>query len=508
MLYPMVLVTAIYGQVPEMPGSAAELPLLTPGRTAALNSLWFEDDPHTRFDYTKRVVMAEIKGPATITMIHFALPMTVKHNRDVLLKIYWDGEKEPSVDCPLVDFFCDAAGVQDSVNTAFVNKRQGWNAYFPMPFRNSARIELVYDGPLEPGQGRIDKVQDPLWRQMPAYGYVMYRTLDRVPEQAGYFHSHWRQDTLLLGRREYVALEAKGNGKFVGWNLTVRPLNGNEYPVDENAKFFIDGERSPSVELQGLEDAFGFSWGFPPSSSQFPLTGYLPFFNGAAAYRFFVQDAIHFEKSLRVTIGFGKHEDPGFYTQFSKPGTEVQFSSTVYWYQTEPHAALPALPSAEERALPRKGEKLPTPESLKQRGVKLLMLCGRPYREVFHAESGYAAVVKEGNSWDAWVMPVYHCRESSKAVEIEVTTPKGVSGTLRLYVLDSDNFVVGRKQTVTVAGKSLGTIEGFQKGRWLEQPLTATDTESGKILIRAENTRQGATNAVISMVEWIEKNGG
>jgi hypothetical protein len=59
-----------------------------------------------------------------------------------------------------------------------------------------------------------------------------------------------------------------------------------------------------------------------------------------------------------------------------------------------------------------------------------------------------------------------------------------------------------------VAGKSLGTIEGFQKGRWLEQPLTAVDTKSGKILVRAENTRQGAANAVISMVEWIEKNGG
>ena len=156
--YPMVIVMGLCGQVPETPGSAAELPLLTPGRTATLNSLWLEDDPQTRFDNTKRVVMAEIKGPATITMIHFALPMTVKHNRDAVLKIYWDGEKEPSVDCPLVDFFCDAAGVQDAVNTAFVNKRQGWNAYFPMPFRKSARIELVYDGPLEPGQGRIDKL--------------------------------------------------------------------------------------------------------------------------------------------------------------------------------------------------------------------------------------------------------------------------------------------------------------------------------------------------------------
>jgi hypothetical protein len=182
----------------------------------------------------------------------------------------------------------------------------------------------------------------------------------------------------------------------------------------------------------------------------------------------------------------------------------MQFSSTVYWYQTEPHAPLPAMPSAEDRAIPREGEKLPTPVSLKQRGVKLLMHCGRPYREVLYAEPGYAAVAKTGYSWDGWEMPVYHCRASEKAVEIELTTPKGASGTLRLYVLDSDNFLGGRKQTLTVAGKSLGTIEDFQKGRWLEQPLTAADTESGKILIRAENAHQGA-NAVISTVEWVEK---
>ncbi len=301
-----------------------------------------------------------------------------------------------------------------------------------------------------------------------------------------------------------MALEAKGNGKFIGWNITVRRKNGEEYPVDENAKFFIDGELSPSVELQGLEDSFGFSWGFPPTNSQFPLTGYLPFFKGAAAYRFFVPDAIRFEKSLRVTIGFGKNEDPNFYAQFSKPGTEMQFSSTVYWYQTEPHAPFPAMPSAEERALPREGEILPAIESLKQRGVKLLMLCGRPYREVFYAEPGYSAAAKAGHTWDAWEMPVYHCRASEKAVEIEVTVPKGASGTLRLYVSDSDRFMGGRKETVTVAGKSLGTIEDFQKGRWLEMPLAAEDTAAGKIPIQVVNARTGS-NAVISMVEWVQK---
>jgi hypothetical protein len=329
------------------------LPTLLPGHTAAKNALWRENDLIARFHSTKRVVIAEIQGPATITMIHFAMPGTMKLNRDVLLRAYWDGEKEPSVDCPLVDFFCDPAGTQKEVNTALVNKRRGWNSYFPMPFRKSARIELVYDGPLAPG--------DELWRQMPCYSYVMYRTLEKVPDTEGYFHAHWRQEDLLLGKREYVALDAKGNGKCVGWNVTIR-WPGRDYQsppglfVDENEKFYVDGEQEPSVEFQGLEDSFGFSWSFPETQSQFPLTGYSPFFKGYSMYRLFLQDAIRFEKSLRVAIGFGKQEAPHFAKEASKPENRVQISSTVYWYQVEPHAALPTMPPPAERA--------PAPEDL------------------------------------------------------------------------------------------------------------------------------------------------
>jgi hypothetical protein len=125
------------------------LPTLLPGRTAAKNALYTENNIGLRFHSSKRVVIAEIQGPAMITMIHFALPQTQftgrRLNRSLLIKAYWDGEREPSVDCPLVDFFCDPAGTQDEVNTVLVNKFRGWNAYFSMPFRKSARIELVYD---------------------------------------------------------------------------------------------------------------------------------------------------------------------------------------------------------------------------------------------------------------------------------------------------------------------------------------------------------------------------
>jgi hypothetical protein len=428
------------------------------------------------------------------------MPQTLKLNRDVLLKAYWDGETTPSIDCPLVDFFCDPAGLRDEVNTSLVNKRRGFNAYFPMPFRTSARIELVYDGPMAPGEE--------LWKAMPCYSYVMYRTLKEVPRDSGYFHAHWRQEGLLLGTRDYVALEAKGKGKFVGWNVTIRRPGRSSYPVDENEKFYIDGEQTASIEFQGLEDSFGFSWGFPPTESMFPLTGYFPFMKGACGYRFFMDDAISFERSLEVKIGFGVNEDPSFRKEFSKPGSTLQLSSAVYWYQTEPHASLPAMPAAAERAPAPEAafwpdqEKLPTTEELKSRGVQLLMLCGRPEKEIIYAEPGFAAKAQSGYAWDGWGLPVYHCRADNKELRIELSVPKAAQGTIRLYVIDPDNFEGGRQEEVIVAGRSLGAVKKFQEGRWLEQSIGPAESAEGKILIQARNLRQGS-NAVISIIEWV-----
>ena len=493
------MVVGALGQAANLDSEISDLARLVPGRTVAQNALWIENALSARFNSSKQVVVAELQGPATIAMIHFAMPQTLKLNRDVLLKAYWDGEKSPSVDCPLVDFFCDPAGLREEVNTALVNKRRGFNAYFPMPFRQSAKIELVYDGALEPG--------DELWKIMPCYSYVMYRTAEAIDSDVGYFHAHWRQEGLLLGARDYTALEASGKGKFVGWNVTIRRPGRAGYPVDENEKFFIDGEQPASIEFQGLEDSFGFSWGFPETQSMFPLTGFFPFLKGAVGYRFFLNDAISFDKSLRVAIGFGANEDPMFRREFSKPGSTLQLSSVVYWYQTEPHAALPPLPAAAERApAPEEAfwpdkEQLPSAEDLKKRDVRLLMLCGRPEKEVIHAEPGFSATAKSGYAYDGWSMPVYHCRADDKDLQLELTVPKGTTGVVRLYVLDPDNFQGGRRQTVTVAGKSLGLIENLQNGRWLEQRISAQDSAGGKILIEARNAREGS-NAVISIIEF------
>ena len=165
--------------VSPRPGAGLDnLDRLESGRTKAENALWIENPLTARFNTSKRVVVADIKGPAQITMIHFAVPASQvsdpikKLDRELVIQMFWDGEATPSVSVPLVDFFGDPAGLREEVNTALVNKRRGFNCYFPMPFRSSARIELVYDGPVSPGE--------PLWRIMPCYSYVMYRTLDKV----------------------------------------------------------------------------------------------------------------------------------------------------------------------------------------------------------------------------------------------------------------------------------------------------------------------------------------
>lgn len=478
------------------------------GSTKAINALWGENPLSVQFKTTTNVVVANLKGPAEITMIHFAYPghrdpVTGSVNRDVRLRIFWDGEINPSVDCPLVDFFCDPNGERDRVNTAFVNVRQGFNAYFPMPFRKSARVELLYDGPLPAGRE--------LQTVMPCYSYVCYHTLKRLPADTGYFCASWRQEELFLGQKEYVALETAGRGKFVGWNITVRNPYLDRYPVDENEKFFIDGETNASVEFQGLEDSFGFSWGFPPTENLFPLTGYFPFHtNGGAAYRFFTQDAIHFHKSLKVSIGFGNTET-GWKKNYSAPVNALQFSSTVYWYQIGRRSPLPEIAPTAQRAPEARrlfwpaGLPYSSPADFETNGGKLLVGCGLSSAETVFHQPGYSITMDPKiQQWVIWPGDTFYCRMDRHQIEADVNLPKGATGTLRLYITDPDNFQGGRKETIEVGGETVGTFENFQQGRWIDVPAGPEKTADGKLRIKVINARTGS-NAVLSDIIWIEK---
>jgi hypothetical protein len=198
-----------------------------------------------------------------------------------------------------------------------------------------------------------------------------------------------------------------------------------------------------------------------------------------------------------------------FRREFSKPGTRIQFSSTCYWYQSEPHLAFPPMIPAKERApapekmfWPDEPPPPPTAEQLRARGVKLYMACGRPEKEVLFSESGFGATARRGYEWAGWGPPVFHCRADNGEVRIELTVPKDAEGILRLYIIDPDSFEGGRKQEVFVGDKSVGTFEKFQEGRWIEAKVDKSMTADGKLLIKADN-RTAKSNAVISTIEWV-----
>ena len=136
----------------------------------------------------------------------------------------------------------------------------------------------------------------------------------------------------------------------------------------------------------------------------------------------------------------------------------------------------------------------------------LRMRCGDTGYEFPVAREGYAVRIKKGevSAWGPkWVLPVYHCRTSETEVAIDLIVPKRDKGTLRLFVIDPDSFYGGRKQEIMVNGKSLGVIENFVEGRWIDVPMTADDTKEGKVSIQIFN-RLGKGNCVISYLEWVK----
>lgn len=310
--------------------------------------------PSKNVEPGETLVLADIAGSGAIQSMWFGGYV----GRDFILRIRWEDQEQPAVECPLPDFFAlpwvansQTPGTRgplwriDSLPVA-VNPNKALNCFWEMPFRQRCRITLQNRNPKE---------------RRVIYYQVNYALTD-VPEGCAYFHAQFRRVNPLPAKQPYVILDGvKGRGHYVGTSLGVG-VNNSGWWGEGEIKFFIDGDvddvkrgRGATIVGTGTEDYFGGSFNFDVDGKYVEYSG--PFmgmhfvnrpdglYNSQhrhAMYRWHVMDPVRFEQDLKVTIQALGWNSEGKYL----PG-QHDMTSVAFWYQTLPTAPFPKLPDRE-----------------------------------------------------------------------------------------------------------------------------------------------------------------
>ena len=156
-------------------------------------------NPYIRIQPGETFTLADIDGPGAIQHIWMTPAGKWRYS---ILRIYWDNETEPSVECPVGDFFGMGWGqYAPLVSSAIcVNPGSAFNCYWVMPFRKHCRITMENVGDAD---------------VMTLYYQIDY-TLTDVPSDAAYFHAQYRRLNPNV-TSDYTIVEGiKGKGHYVG----------------------------------------------------------------------------------------------------------------------------------------------------------------------------------------------------------------------------------------------------------------------------------------------------
>jgi hypothetical protein len=306
-----------------------------------------------RIEPGETVTIADIPGAGVIKHIW----ITVWHadpmfRRNMMMRMFWDGRKNPAVECPLGDFFGQGWGEEYNYVSlplcAAPQNGRALNSYFPMPYADGARIEI---------ENESDK------ECMAFYYYVDYEEHETIDDAQGRFHAFWNrtinypaqgvenewscifrpESKNLTDTANHLIIDTKGTGHYVGVNYYVDNPSTVWYGEGDDM-WFIDGESwPPSLHGTGTEDYFNTSW-CPRQKYQHPYFGYgrvneaqTGWLGRTHVYRYHIEDPIRFTSSLRGSIEIG-HANC----------VTADIITVAYWYQ-QPCAKLPKLPLAAKR---------------------------------------------------------------------------------------------------------------------------------------------------------------
>lgn len=291
--------------------------------------------------------VADIAGAGCIKHIWMTLNTdgwVIERNafRKIVLRMYWDGEKTPSVEAPLGDFFGMGHGITRNFVSAPLQMSpedgKGMNCWWPMPYGNGAKITVTNE----------------CNTTLILYFYVDYEQHETIPADLLRFHAQWHRECPTdgtpdpmdenhnawcfegenpVGDGNYVVLEAEGKGHYCGCNVNIHNLNRSgmwDWPGEGDDMIFIDGDKEPTLYGTGTEDYVNMAW-CPTQEYSAPYHGLIlggkdNWKGKITYYRYHIQDPIMFEENIRVTIehGHANHRSD-------------DWSTTAYWYQTEPH---------------------------------------------------------------------------------------------------------------------------------------------------------------------------
>jgi hypothetical protein len=308
------------------------------------------DDPASNQDFWwiepgETRALFDVTGCGTINHIWMTTPSRAASGswyagslETTRIRMYWDGSETPAVDAPLGAFFCapfDTA--REFVSTPVVLAPldgRGFNMYFPMPFAEAARIELVNESASE--RFRI-------------YFHIDFARYDSpaAVEGQGRFHARYAVTDPLVEGEPVVPLEVTGRGHYAGCVLFLDTgikanrdgyLEATKERFPDNAyrrhwwegddRIYIDGELA--LRGTGTEDYFGSAWSYaserPFTAPEFGcvMNGYDPRDHGRwCLYRWHISDPIPFRESIRVTLEHG--HDNRFLM--------APYHTVAYWYQ-------------------------------------------------------------------------------------------------------------------------------------------------------------------------------
>ena len=305
-------------------------------------------NPYFRVPSGSTIELANIDGPGAIQQIWMTVSGTWRYS---ILRIYWDDEKEPSVEAPVGDFFCAEGGkfTQLSSLAVCVNPGSAFNCYWVMPFRKKCRITF-------------ENISD---KTTTIYYQVNY-TLTEVPDDAAYFHAQYRREHPTEYKKDYTILDGvEGKGHYVGTSMLWQ-TNSRGWWGEGEIKFFLDGDKKfPTICGTGTEDYFCGSYGFVGQNEdgQTVYRDYTTPYAGFSVvkpddnlldfaqtrfkmYRWHITDPVRFNKDLKVTMQALGWRSGGRYLPL-----QDDISSVSFWYQTEPHVKFPDLPAKDDLEL-------------------------------------------------------------------------------------------------------------------------------------------------------------